>query len=80
MKKARRAEHEAARNEGAAARAIDEAISVLCCATGALGAVLTMLQGKDGEDADRCRGIVYLVAGALGECSESLEEALELLQ
>lgn len=80
MRKARQAKREAADGKDAAARTVDEAVSVICCATGALGAVLTMLQGKDGEDAERCRGIVYLAAGALARCSESLEEALELLQ
>lgn len=80
MKNARQIKHAGARNKDAFARAVDDAASVLCCASSALGAVLIMLQGKDGEDADRCRGIVYLVIDALGECTNDLEDALELLR
>lgn len=80
MKNARKVKHACARNNDTFTRVVDDAVSVLCCASSALGAVLIMLQGKDGEDADRCRSIVHLVVDALGECSNDLEDALESLR
>ena len=80
MKNSRKVKHAGARNQDAFTRVVDDAVNVLCCASSALDAVLIMLQGKDGEDADRCRSIVHLVVDALGECSNDLEDALESLR
>lgn len=81
MKKVRQALEQASGvRKQAAIQVVDDAVNIVSCATGALDTVYETLQSLDGEYASHCRDIVYLVTDALGECSGSLEEALELLR
>lgn len=81
MRKTRHAlEHADEARKEAAAQIVDRAVNVVGCASGAVDAIYEMLQSADGEEASHCRDIAYLVVNALGKCSSSLEDALDMLR